>query len=674
MPNHTNRLINESSPYLLQHAHNPVDWYAWGEEAFNKAKSEDKPVLVSIGYAACHWCHVMEKESFENEEVAAIMNELFVNIKVDREERPDVDHIYMDAVQAISGSGGWPLNVFLTPDKKPFYGGTYFPPRRAFNRPSWTEVLVSLAETYRNKKSDVEQQAEMLTDHLRSANIFGTGTRAKSVENEQVLFAFAEIMKNADKEWGGFGRAPQFPQTFIINFLLAFAHISKNEEALKQALLSLDKMAEGGIYDHIGGGFARYSTDTEWLVPHFEKMLYDNALLIQSYSDAYRLTGKEQYKGVIEQTISFVQRELMHPSGGFYSALDADSEGVEGKFYVWTYEEIQNFLDTDAELFSRYYDITQKGNWEGKNIPRVKKPLNEFAREEGIDPKVLEEQLKGGREKLLQKRSERVRPALDDKVLLSWNALMNSALSQAYAATGNEEYRDLAVRNMNFLLNNFGTDQLFHSWKDDKAKHPAFLDDYSHLISALIRLSEITADYTYLETAGRLSEQVLVEFSDDESALLFYTGKDQKDVLIRKKEVYDGATPSGNSVMAANLYQLGVLLDKQDWKRRAEDMVGAVSEISVKYPTSFGNWLIVIHQLITGISEIALTGPQWKDLLKQVLFVYVPYRLIMASEIPKKEYPLLAEKPMDSENHIYLCKNYACLRPVSTVDDFVKLL
>jgi uncharacterized protein len=674
MPNHTNRLINESSPYLLQHAHNPVDWYPWGEEAFNRAKAENKPVLVSIGYAACHWCHVMERESFENEQVAAIMNNHFINIKVDREERPDVDHIYMDAVQAITGSGGWPLNVFLTADRKPFYGGTYFPPSRAFNRPSWTEVLLSLSETYQTKKNDIEQQADLLTNHLVAANSFGTGTNSEAFDNQQVQSAFGEIMKNADKEWGGFGRAPKFPQSFIINFLLSYSYYNTNEEALQQAILSLDKMAEGGIYDHIGGGFARYSTDTEWLAPHFEKMLYDNALLLQSYSEAYRLTQKEEYREIIEQTIAFLQRELMDPSGGFYSALDADSEGVEGKFYVWTYEEVKEVVGKEADLFCRYYDISAKGNWEGRNIPRIKNPVEKFVQEEGIDRATLKEVLAKGRERLLERRSQRIRPALDDKVLLSWNALMNIGLSNAYAATGNEEYKDLAVRNMEFMLNNFGKDELFHSWKEGIAKHPAFLDDYSHLVAALIHLSEITADYRYLNYAAAFTEKVLADFSDTESPLLFFTGKNQKDVLIRKKEIYDGATPSGNSVMASNLYHLGILLDKGVWKEKAEAMLAAVSEISVKYPTSFGNWLKIIYQLITGISEIALTGPQWKELLKQLLFLYVPHRLMMASEIPLKEYPLLAEKPMDGENHIYLCRNYVCQRPVSTVEEFVKLL
>jgi uncharacterized protein len=378
---YTNRLIHETSPYLLQHAHNPVDWYPWNDEAFEKARKEDKPVLVSIGYAACHWCHVMERESFENPEVAAIMNQLFINIKVDREERPDVDHIYMDAVQAISGSGGWPLNVFLTPDRQPFYGGTYFPPQKAFNRPSWEDILFSIADAYKNKKEEVIEQAQNLTNHLKTSNSFGLSVTNEGVlDSSKMEDAFKNIMKTADREWGGFGRAPKFPQTFTINFLLHYADIKGNKEALDQALLSLDKMVYGGIYDQVGGGFARYSTDTEWLAPHFEKMLYDNALLVSSLSEAYQLTKNETYKEVIEETLVFVERELMHPEGGFYSALDADSEGEEGKFYVWNYDEVKALLK-DFEIFSEYFDISSRGNWEQKNILRVKKPLKLFAEE-----------------------------------------------------------------------------------------------------------------------------------------------------------------------------------------------------------------------------------------------------------------------------------------------------
>jgi uncharacterized protein len=676
---YTNRLSLESSPYLLQHAHNPVDWFPWSEEAFARAKEQDRPVLVSIGYAACHWCHVMEKESFEDPQVAAVMNEHFVNIKVDREERPDVDHIYMDAVQAISGSGGWPLNVFLTPDKKPFYGGTYFPPRRAFNRASWTEVLLSVSQAYKERKDEIEQQAQNLTEHLKASNAFGISSSAGAGDifhEKKIAEAFQNIMKSADKEWGGFGKAPKFPQTFTINFLLTYSRLYKDDEALQQALLSLDKMARGGIYDHIGGGFARYSTDPEWLVPHFEKMLYDNALLVISLAEAYQATGHAFYKEVIEETLVFAERELMDEKGGFYSALDADSEGEEGKFYVWEYEEVKAVLGDEAEVFCAYFDIDPKGNWEGKTIPRVQLPLLEFAAHKGLSADRLKEIVKRGKEKLLQQRGKRIRPLLDDKVLLGWNALMNLALSKAFAATGNRHYRGLAEKNMEFLLRAFkaGEGGFYHTWKEGRAKYPAFLDDYALLIAALAELAQVTANYNWLDQAYELTESVLENFSDRESPLFFYTGRQQNDMLLRKKELYDGATPSGNAVMACNLYRLSICYDKPEWRSRAEDMIRSVGEVVIKYPTSFGVWLSLLFEIIKGTNEIAVVGKEWENYLEKILGADIPHKLIFASEKPVKNYPLLADKAENDEILIYLCKNYACRYPVNSMEDLQSLL
>ena len=517
-----NKLIQETSPYLLQHAYNPVNWYPWSEEALTKAKDENKPILVSIGYTACHWCHVMERESFEDENTAKMMNENFINIKIDREERPDLDHIYMDAVQAMTGSGGWPLNVFLTPAAKPFYGGTYFPPQKAFNRPSWQETLLGVAQAFRERRHEIDAQAENLTEHLLKSNSFGL---QKISENElfspdQPVEALQNIMKSADKEWGGFGRAPKFPQSYAIQFLLRYNHLTKNEEALQQALLSLDKMIEGGIYDQVGGGFARYSTDTEWLAPHFEKMLYDNALLVSVLSEAYQLTGKERYKEVIEETMEFVQRELLHPAKGFYAALDADSEGVEGKFYVWDYEEVKSLLGSNAGIFCEYYNITEEGNWEHSNILRVKMAERDFAVKKKLTIDELKKILLTGKEKLLQKRNERIHPLLDDKIILGWNALMNIACSKAFAATGNEKYRTLAIENMQFVFNNFKgkeENEFHHTWKNDKAKYPAFLDDYAFLIQALIQLQEITTETKWLIHAKSITEFVIKNFSEPDT-------------------------------------------------------------------------------------------------------------------------------------------------------------
>ena len=387
-----NKLINETSPYLLQHAHNPVNWYPWGDEALQLAKQQDKPILVSIGYSACHWCHVMERESFEDESTASVMNTCFINIKIDREERPDLDHIYMDALQNMTGGGGWPLNVFLTPEGKPFYGGTYYPPRRAHNRPSWKEVLLAVHDGYQNKKTDVFAQAENLTKQLANANNFGIAKTAEgdygSIFNQENLATIAaNILQQADAEWGGFGRAPKFPQTFSVQFLLRHYHYTKHQPSLQQALLSINKMMQGGIYDHIGGGFARYSTDTEWLAPHFEKMLYDNALLINIISEAYQLTGEARYVEVIEDTIAFLEREMLSPEGGFYSALDADSEGEEGRFYVWAKHEVADVLGPDADLFCKVYNVTDDGNWEHNNIIWLKRPMEELLLEAGVNPK-----------------------------------------------------------------------------------------------------------------------------------------------------------------------------------------------------------------------------------------------------------------------------------------------
>jgi uncharacterized protein len=503
---HTNKLINETSPYLLQHAHNPVKWYPWGSEALQKAKEEDKVILVSIGYSACHWCHVMERESFEDEQIAALMNEHFINIKVDREERPDIDHVYMDAVQAMSGSGGWPLNVFLTPDAKPFYGGTYFPPVNAFNRPSWTEILQSIHKAWTEKRNEIISQAENLTDYLNksadfiNADLIPVPQEKDELENCKMIFS--NIMNSADKEWGGFGKAPKFPQTFTIQYLLHYYYYTNDRNSLEQALLSIDKMVQGGIYDHIAGGLARYSTDREWLAPHFEKMLYDNALFISVLCDAYQLTKSEKYKDAIEKTISFILEELTHKDGGFYAALDADSEGEEGKYYVWQKREVDEILGKDAAIFCQLFDITEMGNWEEKNIPRLLQTLEEFATQKNINEEQLKETVKACLSKLKIKRAERIRPGLDDKIILSWNALMLKALAKAAVVLQNEMYKNAAVTNFNFLLKHFTEgNQLFHTWKNGYAKHPAFLDDYAFLAEACLYMYDLTFDSNYFKKA-----------------------------------------------------------------------------------------------------------------------------------------------------------------------------
>jgi len=678
-----NRLAKETSPYLLQHAHNPVDWYPWGEQALERAQKENKPILVSIGYAACHWCHVMEKESFEDGDTASLMNENFVNIKIDREERPDLDHIYMDAVQTMTGSGGWPLNVFLTPTAKPFYGGTYFPPRRAFNRPSWREVLTAVSNAFREKRNEIELQAESLTAHLSESKTFGQQQPGEPFTREKSDQAFQNLLKTADKEWGGFGSAPKFPQTFSIQFLLRYHYVTGNEEALTQACLSIDKMIEGGIYDQVGGGFARYSTDTEWLVPHFEKMLYDNALLVSVLAEAYQLTKNPRYREVIEETIAFIQRELTDPGGGFYSALDADSEGEEGKFYVWKFEEVKNLLN-NGEIFCEFFDITETGNWSegttsenGKSILRTKKPLELFAKEKNITPDELRSIIKEAKSILLAERNNRVRPALDDKIILSWNALMNTACSKAFAATGKDEYLKLAVANMQFLLEKFATSNhsyFHHTWKHDEAKYFAFLDDYAFIIQALLHLQEITADAEWLIRAKEIAENVIENFSEDETGFFFFTDVRQTDIIFRKKEIYDGATPSGNATMAYNIYQLSILFNIPEYRARAENMIRSLTNTIIRSPTSFGVWINFLLETTFGTMEIAVVGDKPALKAKEVLAQYFPHKVLMASENGIGNLPLLAGKKAANPPLIYLCKDYSCLKPVSGVNELIRLI
>lgn len=680
---HTNRLSKENSPYLLQHAHNTVDWYPWGDEALQKAKAEDKPVLVSIGYSSCHWCHVMERESFEDAATADIMNKHFINIKIDREERPDLDHIYMDAVQSMTGSGGWPLNVFLTPDLKPFYGGTYFPPVRAHNRSSWKEVLYGLANAFKERRDEIEQQATELLHHLQNANSFGTQKVLQFDLPAEELFPekhnglmFEAIMKTADKEWGGFGRAPKFPQTFTIGYLLKYHHFSGNAEALQQAQLSLQKMIEGGLYDHIGGGFARYSTDTEWLVPHFEKMLYDNALLVSVLSEAYQVTKDPLYKKIIEETLVFTEREMTSPENGFYSALDADSEGVEGKFYTWSKAGIDAVLKQDADLFCRYYNITEEGNWEEMNIPHTRITAEQFCIENELELNAFNTIINSCKQQLLTDRAKRIRPLLDDKIILSWNALMNAAYSSAFAALGNETYRQKALANMDFLLTTFRKEKgWWHVYKEGVQKFPAFLDDYAFLIKALLQLQEITSDQNYLHIAKELAEYVIKHFSENETGYFYFTEEGQADIVVRKKEVYDGAVPSGNGIMADNLAQLGILFDLPEWEERSVKMLLGLQDAVVRYPGSFGVWASLLLRKSKGFAELAVVGKDYEAKRDEILRLFRPHVILQSSAESNSTFPLLSNRETsDGRTLFYLCREYACLQPTAEMQEIRALL
>ncbi len=674
---YTNHLIHETSPYLLQHAHNPVEWHAWSEDVLQKAKSEDKPILVSIGYAACHWCHVMERESFENEATADVMNKHFINIKIDREERPDLDHIYMDAVQAISGGGGWPLNVFLLPDGRPFYGGTYYPPVRAFNRMSWTELLTAIYDMFTEKRNEVEAQADNLLSHLSSASNFLQQQTANEDFDETNLNTINKnLLKAADTDWGGFGKAPKFPQTFSIQYLFRHYYFTGDEESIKQALLSLDSMIGGGIYDQLGGGFSRYSTDEKWLAPHFEKMLYDNALLLTTISEAYQITGKELYGNTIRDTIQFIKREMLSPEGGFYSALDADSEGVEGKYYTWSKNEIENILgENDSRFFCDLYDITDTGNWEHTNILWLSHQ-NDW--QNLISDNQTKKRINDCRQKLMATRGKRIRPQLDDKIILGWNALMVTACCKAFAALGDPEFVNLAKDNIAFLEKNLCKEGLWqHSWKDGKANHFAFLDDYAYLVWAYIQLQEITANGDYLLQAKKLTEYVLEHFAGDDSNMFFYTPDYQSDVVVRKTEMYDGATPSGNSVMAMCLHYLSIVFDKKDWEIKFQNMLWNISDAIKKYPTSFGVWAMAYQEVIKGTNEIIITGTNAKDYLHQLQKNFIANKIIqVATTEPETidHFTLLRNRFNDGKTLIYVCREGICKQPTEKIEEAIDLL
>jgi hypothetical protein len=681
---HVNELIHETSPYLLQHAHNPVHWYPWGDVALARARQENKPILVSIGYAACHWCHVMEKESFEDESTAAIMNAHFICIKIDREERPDLDHFFMDALQAISGNGGWPLNMFLTADAKPFYGGTYFPPVRFQNRISWPELLHQIHEAYQVRRSEIEEQANNLTDYLKKANQVDPSKKESFSLPFEELFTKQQtekmlegIMKVADIQEGGFGRAPKFPQTQTIQYLLRYSWFRKNTDAFKQAELSLKKMIRGGIYDQIGGGFCRYSTDAEWLAPHFEKMTYDNALLISVMSEAFQITHDEEYKQAILETIEFMKREMMTPDKAFYSALDADSEGVEGKFYTWTQEEFYGCITENQVLLADYFDISEHGNWEHTNIPRQVHMISELASKFNIEPTKVKEIIQQAKATLLNARSNRIRPATDDKIILGLNALFNQALSKAATALSDPQLVALAEQNMDFIFNTFFDPSQavwLHTFKSGEAKFPAFLDDLAYLCQALISLYEASADIQYLEKAKSILGYLLNHFDDEEGIYFYYTPDFQHDTLVRKKDLYDGSTPSGNAVMAFNLLRLSILLGNSSWKKRATYMLEIQKDTIVQYTNSYGLWANLLLEFTEGTKEVLILGEGAKQASFSLQQNYFPNRVLMASDVPHNLYPMMKDKQPHSTLMYYLCEDYTCRIPVMSDGHFIKML
>lgn len=668
-----NRLIHEQSPYLLQHAHNPVDWFPWSDEPFELAAKENKPILVSIGYAACHWCHVMEKESFENEVVAAYMNRHFINIKVDREEHPEVDHLYMEAVQGITGSGGWPLNVFVTPDRIPFYGGTYFPPEPAYGRASWMQLLEQIHNVWTTKSSEVTAQAEQMVQYLKQTALPGVQSSDGAWDLEQCREMAGTLLKQADKQYGGFGRAPKFPSAMSVGFLLENFYFTKNEAALEHALHSLDAMLAGGIYDQVGGGLCRYSTDATWLVPHFEKMLYDNALLVLALCDAYQLTRNDSYRRAVEEIISFTERELMGPSGIFYSALDADSEGVEGKYYTWTWKEWQEIIPD--EIVTAYFGVKESGNWEHTNILHIAESPEMLAQKYRVSPEEVESRIEAARGKLFFERSKRERPVTDDKSLLSWNALMNLALIHSGHTLSRNDYLDKGIRHMEALIKNFFAEgRPKHVWKNGVAKIDANLDDYAFLIQALLQCYAAAGEEDMLHRATGLCEEVFELFSEEDSRFFYFSSGRQRDIPVRKAEFYDNALPSSNAVMAQNLFITGILMDRSGWVSHAFEMMGAMRGLCSRYPASFSWWAVQLQRWAAGTKIAVCTGPEALANSQGLSKHFLPHCFRMALKKEYTEIPFLKEKFVSLESLIFVCTQDSCLPPVSSISESLDLI
>ena len=671
-----NRLIHESSPYLLQHAHNPVDWYAWGEEALQKAKSEDKPILLSVGYSACHWCHVMERESFENEKIAALMNELFVNIKVDREERPDIDEVYMNAVQMLTGRGGWPMTVFLTPEGKPFYGGTYFPPEDRYGVPGFPRVLRAVADAYHQKPQDVERSVGQILGALNRLGALHASERPFA--RDLLEKATAQLAQGYDSDYGGFGGAPKFPNASVFEVLLRYYRRSKDERALEMVTHTLTKMAEGGIYDHLGGGFHRYSVDAKWLVPHFEKMLYDNAQLLRIYVDAFRITGNSLFKGVVEQTVDYLLREMLHGEGGFYSTQDADSEGEEGKFFIWTPAEVAAVIgEENAEIFSRVYDVSDLGNFEGRNILHPILTVEQAARYFSKSVDEIEDLIGAAKAKLFQEREKRVKPFRDEKILASWNGLTLSGLAAAYEITGTERYRAAAQQTVDFIFSRmFQAGFLLHSYKDGQARLKGFLDDYAFLIVGVLDLYEATLDRSLLRRADQLAEIMVREFWDDDGGAFFFAGASGEALITRTKPAFDGSVPSGNSMAALGLLRLYHYTAKEDYLGKAEKTLRVYYDAMEQQPFGFAQILSALDFYLEKPKEIVVVGapddPATSSLLEKMRFLYLPnqtIQLFAPSEPLKEASPLLEGKgQLNGKPTVYVCHDFTCSLPMTEWD------
>ena len=680
MPNH---LINENSPYLLQHANNPVNWYPWGEEALNKARTENKPIFLSIGYAACHWCHVMAHESFEDEETAALMNEHFVNIKVDREERPDIDAIYMQATVAMTGSGGWPMSVFLTPELKPFYTGTYFPPVQRYNMPAFKDVLVGIARAYKEEPGEITRVSDQVSNHLQQTFVSESANEL-TFQREQ-LTAVTQALNDAyDWGYGGWGQAPKFPQPMTIEFLLR-RYAAGDEDALKPAVHVLKAMARGGMYDVVGGGFSRYSVDNFWRVPHFEKMLYDNAQLARAYLHAWQITKDPFFRQIVTETLDFVARELTDPAGGFYSSLDADSEGEEGKFYVWTQEEIREVLNEEADFFEAAYGITPRGNWEGKTVLQRALDDASLAARFKLDPWMVPSRLADSHSRLLAARSSRVRPGTDDKILTAWNGLMLATIGEAARVLGEpslqHKYLLLATRNAEFLLGDLRPGgKLKRSWRQGKVTNEVFLEDYAALILGLIELYQTDFKEQWFADAQELTQEMLDLFSDPNGGF-FDTSVDNKEILLRPKDLQDNAVPSGNALACEALLKLSAFTDNGRYRDLAEASLKLVANHALRYPTSFARWLSAADFALANVKQVAVAFPsdreEARELLQTIQAEYRPNLIVAASSYPPSSQApsLLIDRPLkDSRPTVYVCEGFVCQMPVTSASEVQALL
>jgi uncharacterized protein len=674
----SNHLASSTSPYLLQHAHNPVDWYPWGAQALERARREDKPIFLSIGYAACHWCHVMAHESFENLETAAIMNANFVNIKVDREQRPDLDSIYMSAVVALTGQGGWPMSVFLTPSLQPFYGGTYFPPEPRHGLPAFKELLLALSQAWVGQREEITraggQIAAQLMNQSAAAVTEGTFTSASLHE------AVTALIGSYDWNFGGWGAAPKFPQPMTIDFLLR-SYLGGEIEALKPAVHVLSAMARGGMYDVVGGGFARYSTDDNWRVPHFEKMLYDNAQLARVYLHAWQVTRDPSFRGVVDETLGFVAREMVSPEGGFYSSLDADSEGEEGKFYAWTLEDLRSILGEEAEFFETAYGVTRLGNWEGKTVLQRAVDDAALASRFGLNSGQLAEKLAECHTKLLAGRNTRVRPGTDDKILTAWNGLMLSTFAEAGRIFHNSQYLEIAVRNADFLLTDLRPEgKLRRAWHRGQTSDEVFLEDYASLILGLLELYQTDFNNRWFLEASGLAGEMLQRFRDPAGGF-FDTPSDAETLLTRPKDLQDNVTPCGNALAAEGLLKLAAFTEKNKWRQQAEQTLSLVADQAGRYPTAFAQWLSVADFALAEVKQVAIIGAlsdnRTKALIGEIRGAWRPNLVIALSSYPPPDgVPyLLVDRPMlDGKPTAYVCEGFVCRLPVTELDDLRKQL